>query len=77
MIITPGYECAKVKEYKAPEKDFPEWGEINKRAAAWELSTAINLLYAGADIIILYHPEAALATKKTIFKLMDGQEELG
>ena len=28
---------------------------------AWELTTAVNLLYAGADILIMYHPEAAVA----------------
>jgi CO dehydrogenase/acetyl-CoA synthase delta subunit len=36
----------------------------------WELSTAVNLLYAGADLLIMYHPAAAAATKSTINKLM-------
>jgi acetyl-CoA synthase len=71
MIVSPGQECAKVKEFKASETDFPEWGKLDKRAYSWELATALSLLYAGADILILYHPEAAMATKKTIFKLMD------
>ncbi|MEE9463658.1 MAG: acetyl-CoA decarbonylase/synthase complex subunit delta, partial [Bacteroidales bacterium] len=71
MIVSPGQECAKVKEFKASETDFPEWGNLDKRAYSWELATALSLLYAGADILILYHPEAAMATKKTIFKLMD------
>jgi len=70
MIVSPGQECIKVKEYKAPESDFPMWGNLEKRAAAWELNTAINLLYAGADVLIMYHPEAAMATKRTITKLM-------
>jgi acetyl-CoA decarbonylase/synthase complex subunit delta len=70
MIVSPGQECAKIKEFKAPEKDFPEWGDLAKRAALWELSTAVNLLYAGADLLIMYHPEAALGTKSTITKLM-------
>ena len=72
MIVSPGQECAKTKEFKAPESDFPAWGDLAKRAALWELSTAVNLLYAGADVLIMYHPEAAMATKKTIFELMDG-----
>jgi len=71
MIVSPGQECAKVKEFKASETNFPEWGKLDKRAYSWELATAMSLLYAGADILILYHPEAAMATKKTIFKLMD------
>jgi len=70
MIVSPGQECAKIKEFKAPESDFPEWGDLAKRAAMWELSTAVNLLYAGADILVMYHPEAAMATKSTITKLM-------
>ena len=70
MIVSPGQECAKTKELKAPEQDFPTWGDLAKRGAMWELSTAVNLLYAGADVLIMYHPEAAMATKKTITELM-------
>ncbi|MBU2510450.1 CO dehydrogenase/CO-methylating acetyl-CoA synthase complex subunit beta [bacterium] len=70
LIVSPGQECIKTKEFKAEEKDFPEWGDLVKRAAAWELATAINLLYAGADVLIMYHPEAAMATKRTISRLM-------
>ncbi len=70
MIVSPGQECAKVKEYKASEQDFPAWGDVVKRAALWELTTAVSLLYAGADIFIMYHPEAAVKLKETIFELM-------
>jgi acetyl-CoA synthase len=71
MIVSPGQECAKIKESKAPESDFPAWGDLNKRAILWELTTAVNLLYSGADILIMYHPEAAVAAKQTIFELLD------
>jgi acetyl-CoA decarbonylase/synthase complex subunit delta len=71
MMVSPGQECHKIKEYKAPESDFPEWGNLHRRAAAWELATAVNLLYAGADLLIMYHPEAAVATKRTITRLME------
>jgi CO dehydrogenase/acetyl-CoA synthase delta subunit len=70
MIVSPGQECIKIKEYKATEKEFPLWGDLTKRAAAWELNTAINLLYAGADVMIMYNPDAAIAAKRTISKLM-------
>lgn len=73
MIVSPGYECAKTKEFKALESDFPEWGDLGKRAAVWELTTAVSLVYAGADILIMYHPDAVVQTKKTIFELMDGK----
>jgi len=36
----------------------------------WEHTTAVSLLYAGADILIMYHPEAAQATRKTIRQLL-------
>ncbi len=72
MIVSPGQECARIKESKAPESDFPEWGDLDKRYAVWELTTAVSLLYSGADILIMYHPEAAVQVKKAIFELMDG-----
>jgi len=71
MILSPGQECAKIKEFKALECDFPNWGNLARRAFAWELSTATSFLLAGANILIMYHPEAALAVKKTISQLMD------
>ena len=72
MIGNPGQECAKIKEFKAAEKDFPAWGDLERRAALWETATASSLLYAGADILVMYHPQAAIAVKQAIFRLMDG-----
>lgn len=74
IIVLTGQECAKTKEAKASQADFPAWGQLDKRAAVWELVTATNLLYAGADIFVMYNPDAMMALKKTIFKLMDGQK---
>ncbi|MCL2433361.1 MAG: acetyl-CoA decarbonylase/synthase complex subunit delta [Clostridia bacterium] len=70
MIVSPGQECAKIKEYKADAAQFPAWGELAPRAAMWELSTAVSLLHAGADVLIMYHPKAAMALRKTIDQLM-------
>jgi acetyl-CoA synthase len=71
MIVSPGYECAKLKESKASEASFPMWGNLADRAAMWELSTAVSLLYAGADILIMYNPEAVKGLKETIDRLMN------
>ncbi len=71
MILSPGQECAKIKEMKASGEEFPMWGDLEKRAAVWELSTATAMLYAGADVLIMYHPEAAVALKRTIARLME------
>jgi acetyl-CoA synthase len=73
MIVSPGQETAKVKEVKAPEADFPSWGDVARRAVLWELSCATTMLYAGADILIMYHPDAAMATRDTISRLLDGR----
>ena len=70
MIVSPGFECAKVKELRATEADMPAWGDLSKRAALWELSTATSFLYAGADVLVMYHPQAAMALKRTIDRLM-------
>jgi acetyl-CoA decarbonylase/synthase complex subunit delta len=77
MLVSVGQECMKIKEAKASEKDFPAWGNLAKRAAYWEISTASSLLYAGADILIMYHPDAVKTVRKTIFELMDKKEKKG
>ncbi|MCL2472878.1 MAG: acetyl-CoA decarbonylase/synthase complex subunit delta, partial [Treponema sp.] len=71
MIVSVGQECAKIKEFKAGESAFPDWGDLSRRAAYWETATAVTLLYAGADILIMYTPEAVAAVKKTIGSLME------
>ncbi len=71
MILSPGYECAKPKEAKAEEEAFPDWGDLTKRAASWELATATSMLYAGADVLIMYNPDAAVEIKRTIEGLLN------
>ena len=74
MIVSPGQECAKIKELRASEQEMPVWGDLRKRAALWELTTATSLLYAGADILIMYNPEAVAALKRAIARLMDTKD---
>jgi acetyl-CoA decarbonylase/synthase complex subunit delta len=71
MIVNPGFECAKVKESRADEADFPAWGQLGKRATLWEISTAMSLLYAGADVLVMYDPAALAEVKKAVMALMD------
>jgi acetyl-CoA synthase len=72
MLVTPGQECSKIKESRASGKDFPAWGDLGKRVALWEFTTAMSLLYAGADLFIMYHPKAAMKLKEKILELMEG-----
>jgi acetyl-CoA synthase len=69
MLGTPGYEVAKTKESKASEADFPLWGPANERGALLEIATAMSLLNAGADLLIMYHPVAATTVKRKIAEM--------
>ncbi len=69
MLGTPGYEVAKTKESKAPESAFPLWGPESERGALLEIATAMTLLNAGADMLIMYHPTAAKTVKAKIAEM--------
>jgi acetyl-CoA decarbonylase/synthase complex subunit delta len=76
MLINPGYESARVKEARSPEADNPEWGDVNLRAAYWEISTAMALLAAGADLLIMHHPEAVRVVKSAIAEMFESKEQV-
>lgn len=69
MLINPGYECARVKESRAPVEQYPDWGNVELRAAYWEIATAMSLLGAGAELLVMYHPKAVEVVKKKIAEL--------
>ena len=66
VILDCAHEAWRAKECKASEEDLPGFGAAKERGVVWETLTATNLLQAGADIIVLRHPEAVAAVKKTI-----------
>ena len=69
MLTTPGYEVAKTKESRAPQSAFPIWGPEAERGPLLEIATAMSLLNAGADLLILYHPVAAQTVKRKILEM--------
>jgi acetyl-CoA decarbonylase/synthase complex subunit delta len=72
IIVTPGYEAWKTKEAKFGGADagIPAgWGDWANRAIGWETLTAVSLLEAGADILVLRHPESIRLVQKTIDEL--------
>ena len=69
ILATPGYEVAKTKESKASEADFPLWGPEAERGALLEIATAMSLLNAGTDLLIMYHPLAAVTVKRKIAEM--------
>jgi acetyl-CoA decarbonylase/synthase complex subunit delta len=70
MLVTPGFEAWKTKEAKVNSGVPETWGDWLERSINWETLTAITLLEAGADIVILRHPESVQRVKSAIAELM-------
>jgi acetyl-CoA decarbonylase/synthase complex subunit delta len=47
---------------------------LKERAAYWEIATAMSLMLSGAELLIMYHPKAVEAAKKTIAEMFDSKE---
>jgi acetyl-CoA decarbonylase/synthase complex subunit delta len=71
MMITPGYESSRSKEAVAPEQDNPMWGREQLRSSYWEIATAMSLLLAGAELLVMYHPLAVDTIRNRIGELME------
>ena len=69
MIACVGQEAWKVKEASAPQAAFPAWGDLARRAVRWEIQTAMPLVLAGADLVVLYHPESLAAVRRNVERL--------
>lgn len=69
MICTVGEEAWRAKEAKVNTGVPAAWGDWRRRAIQWEVITASTLIQAGADIVVLRHPESVKLVKKTIASL--------
>jgi acetyl-CoA synthase len=69
ILATPGFEVWRTKESKAPVSAFPQWGPEAERGPLLEISTAMALLNAGADLLVVYHPTAAQTLKRKIAEM--------
>src|SRR5512135_2533306 len=70
MMGDIGMYVWKIKETQASEADLPLWGAVEERGIAWEAVTAIGLLVAGAELLIMRHPKAVAEVQKTIEELI-------
>jgi acetyl-CoA decarbonylase/synthase complex subunit delta len=70
VLCVVGAESWRAKEAKAPESEAPTWGPAGERGPLWETVTAVSLLQAGADILLLRHPQAATAVRAALARLM-------
>ncbi len=70
IIANVANETWKAKESNLSAEDAPELGDPGKRAVMMEAVTAVDLLLAGADLVILRHPDAVTLVKNYIAKMM-------
>ena len=66
MLALPGQEAWKTKEGRTPEAELPGTGDLKTRGLMWESMTAVALMLAGANVLVLRHPEAAELLRKTM-----------
>jgi acetyl-CoA decarbonylase/synthase, CODH/ACS complex subunit delta len=72
MICQVGSEAWRQKEARAAT-DVPEaWGDLATRGVAWEIATGMTLLEAGADILLLRHPDSLSALGAALDDLVKG-----
>jgi len=69
IICNLAKEVWKTKEIKTPTEDDPKLGDARKRGILMEAMSATVLLLAGADVLIMRHPEAIKLVRETIAEL--------
>jgi acetyl-CoA decarbonylase/synthase complex subunit delta len=70
IICNIGFETWKTKEAKLPQAEAPMLGDAKKRGILIECVTAMSLLLAGADILILRHPDSVKLINLMISKMI-------
>lgn len=71
ILCNIGREVWKVKEVKTRREEDPRLGDEAKRGILMEAVTAMSLLVAGADALVLRHPETVKLVRKAIQDLME------
>jgi len=67
IIVFAGEEAFKAKETKSNNYDS-NWGILNNRAIMWEIATVAPMISAGANIVVLWHPESVATLKGVLNK---------
>jgi len=70
IIVNVGNEVWKSKEANLSAEDAPLLGVPEKRGVMMEALTAVSLMLAGADVVVLRHPESVKLVKGYIQKMM-------
>ena len=69
IICNIAKETWKTKEAKISEKEDPNMGDAKKRGILLEAMSATAMLLAGADVLIMRHPEAIKLVREMITDL--------
>ena len=69
MICNLGEESWRQKEGRATEGVPAAWGAPALRGVAWEVTTGLTVLQAGADIVVLRHPDSVAALRAALDEL--------
>ena len=69
LVCNLGREVWKVKEVKTTREENPNLGDETKRGILMEAVTAMSLLTAGADVLVMRHPEAVRQIRKALDEL--------
>ena len=69
IICNVAKETWKTKEAKLPGKEAPNMGDAKKRGILLEAMSAMALLLAGADVLVMRHPEAIKLIKEMMTEL--------
>ncbi|MEE9122356.1 MAG: acetyl-CoA decarbonylase/synthase complex subunit delta [Syntrophobacteria bacterium] len=69
IICNMAHEVWKTKEAKLSDEEAPELGDAAKRGILMEAVTAVSLLMAGANVLIMRHPEAVKLVRNFISQM--------
>jgi len=70
LVCYVGIEVWKTKEVMQSQEDAPLLGEPKLRGVMLEAVTAILVLLAGADVVVMRHPEAIAKVKEIMKELL-------
>ena len=69
IICNISKEAWKIKEVHIPTEEDPSLGDVKKRGILWEAMSAMVLLLAEGDVVVMRHPEAIKLVREMIAEL--------
>lgn len=72
FIATVGQETWHVKESRATPDELPGHGGLHDRGVLWESVTAVALMLAGADMVVVRHPDSGTLIQRVVAMLGSG-----